>query len=541
MYRKGFSTLALMLLVGCSTSFGGEFGDGKNDGKWANIDSDNDGISDMHEDRGFKYDADEDGIPDYKDTDSDNDCIPDAAEAGDSDLSTPPRDVDGDGTPDYRDLDTDGDGLPDADEDSNCNGVLDGAETSNLSQDTDEDGATDLVEVAAGTDGVDPADNPQANGDFVFVMPYQANPSPREDDLDFATELKAVDLYVLVDRSGSMSDEISSIRNNMDSVVRNLTCAPAGNGQPGECIQELWSGLGSYTYYGRNPFIHHLDVQSNPGAIRNVMPGADTGNCDSSGCTEPHLEAVFSAASGQGSGLCQGLASYSGRFSCNDSPAGSGGVGYPCFRPEALPVILLATDEPFTNNSCAGVQGAAGAAFQIGAKVIGIRGNSNENNAVINDLSQLAGLTGAIDAGGNPLVFAGANSGAASAIEDAVRTVTNNLPLAIGGVAVDEPGDDVNAVESFVDHIETLQVDSPECSTGLEASDSDGDGYADVFTAVVAGTPLCWRVVPKVNETVTVDKPTLYRAKLDVYADGVTLLDSRNIFFVVPPTLYVAE
>ena len=539
MYRKGLQLISIALLVGCTSSFGGPLdGSGAEDGKWSKTDTDGDGISDLHEDRDSKYDHDKDGTPDYKDTDSDNDCIADADEAGDSDLATPPRDIDADGTPDHRDPDSDGDGLGDRDEDANCNGVTDSGETSAIAADTDEDGATDLVEVAAGTDGLDAADNPQANGDFVFVMPYEGNPSPGEDDLDFATELKAVDLYVLIDRSGSMSDEINSIRNNMDTVVRNLTCAPVGNGKPGECIQELWSGLGSYTYYGRNPFIHHLDVQSDPSRIKATMPGTDNGNCDSSGCTEPHLEAVYSAASGQGSGVCQGLSPYQGRFSCNSSPAGVGGVGYPCFRPDALPVILLATDEPFTNNSCAGVQGAAGAAFAIGAKVIGI---NSGNSTVVNNLKQLAGLTGAIDAGGNPLVFNGTNSAAAGAIEDAVRTVTNNLPLEIGGVAVDDDSDDVDAVASFVDHIEVLQNDDPACSTGLDVADSDGDGFNDVYTGVVAGTPLCWKVVPKINTTVTVEKPTLFRASVDVFGDNVTLLDSRNVFFVVPPTFRVTE
>lgn len=534
------SLLAVTLLVGCTSSFGNPLSGGDaEDGPWAKTDSDGDGISDLHEDRDSKYDQDKDGTPDYKDTDSDNDCIPDSAEAGDGDLATPPRDLDGDGAPDYRDPDADGDGLGDRDEDTNCNGVTDSGETSAIAQDTDEDGASDLVEVAAGTNGLDASDNPQANGDFVFVMPYQANPTPSEDDLDFATELKAVDLYVLVDRSGSMSGEISSIRDNMDRVIKNLTCAPAGNGTPGSCIEELWSGLGSFTYYGRNPFIHHLDMQPDPGQVRASMPGTDNGSCDSSGCTEPHLEAVYSAASGQGSGLCQGLSPYQARFNCSSSPAGTGGVGYPCFRPNALPVILLATDEPFTPNSCAGVQGAAGAAYAIGAKVIGIRGSSD--SSVINDLKQLSGLTGAIDASGNPLVYNGTDSNAAGAIEQAVRTVTNNLPLKIGGIAVDDDSDDVDAVASFVDHIEVLQNDSPECSTGLNVADSDGDGFADVYTGVVAGTPLCWKVVPKMNTTVSVEKPTLFRATVDVFGDDVTRLDSRNVFFVVPPTFYVTE
>ena len=57
-------------------------------------------------------DTDEDGTPDYQDTDSDNDGLSDQLEAGDD--PTEPVDTDGDGLPDYRDLDSDDDTRPDS-------------------------------------------------------------------------------------------------------------------------------------------------------------------------------------------------------------------------------------------------------------------------------------------------------------------------------------------------------------------------------------------------------------------------------------------
>ncbi len=100
----------------------------------------------------------------------------------------------------------------DATEDANCNGAVDGGETSATDDDTDGDGVSDLIEVAAGTDPTNPADNPQANGDFVFVEPYMKPQSPLDDDLDFSTKLQAVDMYVLLDRSGSMRQEIDAVK-----------------------------------------------------------------------------------------------------------------------------------------------------------------------------------------------------------------------------------------------------------------------------------------------------------------------------------------
>ena len=53
---------------------------------------------------------------------------------------------------------------------------------------------------------------------------------------------------------------------------------------------------------------------------------------------------------------------------------------------------------------------------------------------------------------------------------------------------------------------------------------------------VRTGTPVCWKVVSKPNTTVpATDAPQLFRAKVKVYGDGVTQLDERDVFFLVPP------
>jgi hypothetical protein len=526
---KLLPSLLCALAIGCGPSFGGSEGD-----------TDGDTISDADESADQQADSDQDGTPDYRDVDSDNDCIPDRLEAGDADLDTSPIDSDNDGLADFRDVDSDGDGLPDRDEDTNCDGVLDPGESSARDPDTDDDGVSDLVEFAAGTDPRDPADNPQARGDFVFVVPYEDDPIPAEDDLNFGTDIQIADVYVLADLSGSMSDELSSIRNNFDTVLSNLTCPPLGTGTPGSCIRDLWSGLGTFTYAGRNPFEHRVDIQPNPSVISGNMPGSDNGSCPSSGCVEPHLLAAYSAVTGQGSSGagCPNTDFYQERFSCTGSPAGPDGVGYPCFRKDALPVVLLATDEPpSTQYSCPGFGSLGMAASGIGAKIIGIRGDPDGGESqLIADLSTIATSTGAVDQNNQPLVFKGYNSGAATAIEDGVRTLVGGIPLTVSGHPTDDPSDSVDAVASFVDHIETLQLGTPECQSGLPEQDTDGDGYADVFTQVVAGTPVCWKVVARSNTDVPgTDSPTVYQATLDVYGDGVTLLDQRRIFFVVPP------
>src|SRR5207244_1710996 len=68
-----------------------------------------DGISDAAE---GTVDVDDDGIPAFRDIDTDGDRIRDAIEAGPNPAA--PLDSDRDGTPDFRDTDSDNDGIPDA-------------------------------------------------------------------------------------------------------------------------------------------------------------------------------------------------------------------------------------------------------------------------------------------------------------------------------------------------------------------------------------------------------------------------------------------
>ena len=88
-------------------------------------------------------DTDNDGTPDFRDNDSDNDTIPDKAEAGPDPIH--PLDTDGDGVPDYLDLDSDGDGASDE--------VEAGSDPSNP-VDTDGDGVPDYRDTDSDNDGL---------------------------------------------------------------------------------------------------------------------------------------------------------------------------------------------------------------------------------------------------------------------------------------------------------------------------------------------------------------------------------------------------
>ncbi len=507
--------------------------DGDGTGDFRDTDSDDDTISDVFE---SSTDYDQDGAGNYIDLDSDGDCVRDAAEA----RGAPPADTDGDRRADFVDRDSDNDGVPDVSEDANCNGAVDPNETSPTAQDTDGDGVSDLVETAAGTDPLDPASNPQANGDFVFIEPYMAPQLPIDQNLDFSTQLQAVDLYVLLDRSGSMSTEITTVKNNLAAVVSGLKC-PAGTKT--NCIPDLWAGAATIGYQGSGAqaFQNWVDIQPNPSFT--TVPVTEPLN--STNGTEPLTFGTYAAITGQGGGSF-GMGSVPARASCAGSPAANAGYttfGYPCFRQGALPVVLLATDEaPLSAGSDTYKTPNWGSVVlpqftAKKAKLVGILGDGI-TTATQTDLQTMATNTGAVDSlnGNAPLVFSGAGANAAMAIRTGILALANGLPLDINAVNVDVAGDAVDAVAAFVDHIETLQLGTAKCANNLSDVDTNADTHKDKFVQVRTGTPVCWKVVSKPNTTVpATDGPQLFRSKISVYGDGITQLDERDVFFLVPP------
>ncbi|MEZ4721020.1 MAG: T9SS type A sorting domain-containing protein [Flavobacteriales bacterium] len=130
------------------------------------LDSDNDGITDLAENPdGTGTDANNDGVVDGA-ADADGDGILDSADSNDAAFGSAgsiPTDTDGDGIADANDLDSDNDGIPDLAEDTNAtgtdannDGVVDGA------ADADGDGILDSADnndAAFGSAGSVPADS----------------------------------------------------------------------------------------------------------------------------------------------------------------------------------------------------------------------------------------------------------------------------------------------------------------------------------------------------------------------------------------------
>lgn len=495
---------------------------------YADLDSDGDYIPDGYE---GELDVDMDGTPDRFDNDSDEDGITDSEEAGDRDLGTAPRDTDADMTPDFRDADSDSDGLSDRAE------RVDG--TDPFASDSDGDGTSDLVESAAGTDPLDGADNPGARGDFVFVVPFEEAPMPPRDTLDFATDLQVADVYFLMDNTGSMSDSINSIRAELrDNIIPGIRAS----------IPDVFFGVGGFRDYPccgygsgapDEPFFHLQDLTGDAAVAQAATMGyAASGGGDG---PESHGPALWALVTGNA--LPGGGSTVAARTGC---PAGT--LGYACFRPSAVPIVVLITDVPWHNGPGGtapyddGLLGAHAPTYdevvtELTTRNVRVIGVSQFGGGRV-DLQAIARATSAVDATGAPLVTNFVGGTITTQIVSAIATLANTTTLDISLQYTDDAADAVDTRAAFLDHLEANTAGDPVrgCDPRT-AVDTNGDGFPDMFPSVRSGDRVCFDIVVRMNTTVEATQdPQLYRATLQVIGDGFTPLgEPRDIFFLVPP------
>ncbi len=514
-------------------------------------DTDGDLISDAQENASMAVDTDGDGDPDFTDTDSDNDGIFDRDEAGDTDLTTPPVDTDGDLAPDFRDADSDDDGLGDFDE------VTAGTDPKN--PDSDGDGVTDLVEVvscggdpACAGDPTDPSSSPKTRGNFVFLEPYQKPPTPERDTLDFATEIQKADVYLLVDTTGSMGEAIASLKLGLSTPMTGLI------DRVRDTIPDVWIGVGDYRDYPAGPFLmnygdpgdyayrHSLDVQPSSATAQSTVDALSLGN----GADGPEslVPALFSIAT------ASGLAGLAGPAGVIPPQTGCPMMhrGYPCFRGDAVAIAVIMTDAPShngppvsPNNYNDGFIGGPTPTYQqlVNAmsthplKMIGIAVGPNAQAK--GTLDDLARISGAVDAMGAPLTSTWTPGAEISdAVVTQIQSLANSTPIDVSVRFIDDPSDSVDTEAAFVDHLEANETGDP--TRGCDPRMATGTPYPDTFPAVSPGDRVCFDVIVKQNDTVAPTAvPQLFKATVEVVGDGISVLDSRDVFFLVPPDVEI--
>ena len=484
-----------------------------------------------------------------------------------------PGDADGDGIPDATDDDADNDGLTNAEEME--------LGTDPYNPDTDGDGVTDFGEVAgSGTDPLDPASTID-EGDFFVVLPYEGPHELRT--LRFGTNIQVADVLFLVDMTGSMQGERSNlIRGLVDVIVPGVQAAirdvqfaaagmddypvgdyGSGSDRPFYLLREVaphdqdlgaWSIAASASSCPRDPATSDIGrIAGGPNGRPDILEAIEGLPCHSGADgPESYVPALWSSATGMGLSWAGGSVPDASCPIVPDEPGMR--RGYPCFRPGALPIVLLFGDAPFHNGPPDGSANpysfdaptfveAVDALDGIGARVIGIFSGNVDVPPGFGDFSDLIGrdhyeavatATGAVRRDGTPLVFDIAQDG--TGLDDTVVAAITEL---VGGTPQDVNTRTENVPGNPDEFDATAFILSITPVEGYGPGGIPGAGYeskdATTFYTVTPGTAVDFEVDFHNAVRPGAERAQIFRARIVVVGNRVADLDTRDVYIVVPP------
>jgi len=348
--------------------------------------------------------------------------------------------------------------------------------------------------------------------------------------LETEAEVGRADVLFLIDVTASMQEEIDRIssqirdriapaleRNLRDTRIAVATFAdfpvdPYGNADAGD-----------------NPFELIIPMTDDLALTQAALSLIHLGN----GRDEPesHVEALYQVATGAGLG-----GSIPASFGCP-----MGGFGYPCFRDDALPVVLLFSDAPFHNGPVglapyepySGISPrphtyaeALAELTALGIKVISFDSGTGSATA---HLRRIADDTGAHSVDGRPLIFnvgrRGENLG--TEVVGAIELFADAIVFDVDTVLIDPDRSDGVDVTEFVEAVVPV---SAEPADGVR----EIDVAAGIFRGVVSGTRLLFQL--RFRNDALVPGPTTRRFLLEIVfrGDGRTFLARRTIEIVIP-------
>jgi hypothetical protein len=544
--RRGIELVLVLAfaLAGCSPGDDSGYppGDGGRDTYHPDVlpcsvvtDTDGDTIADQYE---STVDSDGDTVPNYLDDDSDGDTIPDSVEAGTSgDICNYPQDSDGDTIPDFLDADSDNDGLLDRDERA--------AGTDPTRPDTDGDTVTDLGEVAYGSDPLD-AGSTFDPDDFFVILPY--NDPEQHRQLTFGTNLQVADVYFLMDSTGSMDGSIENVVASLaGTIVPGLRAAipdvqmGVGSGNDFNCCSsDPWSSYGDCARTGCDaPYWHWQDITPDDGLVQTALQQV-LNNPRGYGADSPESYAVALWVTASGEGMYDGGAGIPPKECPAQPDEPRPRNGYPCFRPGALPIVVLVADAPWHNGppsdpypysfATRTYDDAVTAFLNIGARFIGVYVDHGMSEG-LEDQQQMAIATGTVDGAGTPLVSTSADGSVSTDIIDMIGTLANFTPQDVNTTTEDGPTADLYGVDArgFITAITPLQS-MPAPPEGCR------DWDATTFYMVQPGTQVTFDVTFFNNIFPARDVAAVFEVTIVVLGNGVARLDSRRVIIVVPPT-----
>lgn len=514
------------------------------------VDSDGDGLFDDYE---TTDDIDGDGMGNHLDTDSDGDGIGDLEEGG-MRGGCAALNTDGADFADYQDNDSDNDGLSDREERERY-------ATDPRSSDSDGDGFDDLAEIATESDPLDPADGIPPE-DFYVVLPYLDPPVIRE--LRFGTTIRKADVHFMMDRTGSMTEEEAQLRVGLSGLVDRITTTipDLGVGVAGFsdfpvecsmcCVDVPIIGRMCGLPYGQpedRPYTHIIDITTDRAEMQR---GVDMLRADLGGATwASSTEALYQAATGAGIGT------WVPPKTCVAVPDEEGiRYGYPCFRPGALPILVVLTDTssrngPMTNpeddyrNSEFPADARPHTYLQtldelrrIGARTFGvISGEEISSPTPEAQFREWATQTGTVDSTGAPIFFriAPDGTGLTDRVAEAIEMLAGETPQDLttttrDGADFPERADPIDA-RNFIKAIRPARAFD---SAGTEIPPEVLMRDDTTFYGVTPGTLVSFDVTFENDFVMPAATAQVFRATIIVLGNSVAELDSREVIIVVP-------
>ena len=351
-------------------------------------------------------------------------------------------------------------------------------------------------------------------------------------DLATDAELARADIFLLMDNTGSMDDEIAEITRSLRDRIAPLVFATIPDTEFGVGTFSDFPVSDAFVNYGApgdRPFELRRRMTDNLSAVQGALEriGLRAGGDD----PESQLEALYQTATGEGVG----------EFVEPSLGCPGGGFGAPCFRDDAQPVVLLFTDAPFHNGPSDpdldyefGLIDPEPHSYRETVEVltdnhIRVIGMWSGDRAWRRDLSTVVGDTGTLDRSGEPLVFDIGKRGQdlGTGVVDSLVELAAASVFDVRADAVDpEPFDGVD-VTDFVKQIVPVRAQPMSNVSGIDEDTSS-------FLGVIAGTTVVFQVTLKAEGAVRLDRPQRFDLIVRFIGDGRTFLGEQPIELVIP-------
>lgn len=349
---------------------------------------------------------------------------------------------------------------------------------------------------------------------------------PIEVPLDIEAELARADVLFLVDTTASMGEEIEQIRMGLRETIA-----------PGiaETIPDSALGVARFEDFPEGmcgesndtPFELLTPITSDLNRVQAAVDALRLGN----GLDRPEsqVEALYQVATGEGIGVYVPPS-----FGCP-----GGGFGYPCFRFDALPIVLLFTDAPFHNGprgsnpyGCSPIppphtyEQAVEALNALGIRVMGLY--SENDPAARADLLAIARDTNAVE-DGTPLVFDIGRRGErlSEQVVTAIRTLADVIEFDVDAVLVDPDPSDGFDPRTLVAAVIPLRAEPMDRIEGIDPETS-------TFLGVRAGTRVFFQLQIRNDVIMPGPEPQSFLLEIVFRGDRRTRLGSRLVEILIP-------